>query len=106
MGTQFQWAGIMASLHKVEITSWNVEGLHGCLRKHVVSRWVADQPGQPAFLCLQEIKAEGFRLDAALKMILPDHRVIVSLPNLGSGGNAILVHPEIDIVDSGGFQKG
>lgn len=99
----------MAGLHKFEITSWNVEGLCGPLRKHIVSKWMADQPGQLAFLCLQEIKVEGFRLDTTLSLILPDHRAFVSLPILGSGGTggtAILVHPEIVVVDLGGFQKG
>lgn len=97
---------IMAGLQRFKITSWNVKDLRGPVRKCIVNRWVADQSDQPTFLCLQEIKAEGFSLDVALNMILPNHRVIVSLPNLGSSGTTILVHPKINIVDSGGFQKG
>lgn len=45
-------------------------------------------------------------MDVALRLILPDHKAIVSLKNLGTRGKAILVHPEIDIVELEGFQKG
>lgn len=83
-----------------------MEGLCGPLRKRIVSKWMADQLCQPSFLCLQEIKVKGFRLDAALNLILPNHRAVVSLPNLGFGGTMILVHLKIDVVDSRGFQKG
>lgn len=80
-----------------------MEVLCGNLRKQIVSKWMAEKPGQPAFLCLQEIKAKGFRLDAALSLILPRHKAVVSLPVLGNGGTTILVHLEIGIMDSCGL---
>lgn len=90
----------------IMVTSWNVEGLCGSLRKRIVRKWVTNLPSEPDFLCLQEIKADGFILDTALKMILQGHRGFVSLLVLGNGGSAILVHPKFGIEDSDEFLKG
>lgn len=90
----------------LSITSWNVEGLCGTLWKRIISKWVSDQPLVPDILCLQEVKADGFRLDAALRMILPEHLAVILLPMLGNGGTAVLVHPSIKIEESGQFRRG
>lgn len=96
----------MSSPHQFSITSWNVEGLCGDVRSRIVSRWVGEHGQPPDFLCLQEIKVEGFWLDKALGLILPNHGAFMSLPVLGNGGTTILVHPRLEIVDSGSFLEG
>lgn len=96
----------MDSLNSFMITSWNVEGLCGVLRKRIIWKWVIEQRSIPPILCLQEIKVEGFRLDLALQMILSDHRAIILLSMQGNGGTMILVHPNIVVENSRGLMQG
>lgn len=106
-GSWFFYQLVVRALPNVlSITSWNVEGLCGSLRKRIVRRWVTDQPIFPNILCFQEIKAKGFRLDVVLSMILLDHWAIILLPVQGNGETTILVHPKFVIEDLGNFLEG
>jgi exonuclease III len=57
-------------------------------------------------LCLQEIKANDFRLQQALRTILPDYNTVVAPPEGTRGGTAIMVHPEFSIQGKGSLNFG
>lgn len=96
----------MDSCGCLSITLWNVEGLYGALWKRIIRKWITEKLVAPDFFCLQEIKVDSFRLDVALKTILPDYQAITSLQVLGNGGIAILVYPKMAIKEYSRDMKG
>jgi exonuclease III len=69
----------------------------------VVKNWVKSLGHPLHALCLQEIKTNNYRLDRALRSILPDHIYVVAPPEGTKGGTALLVHKEISIRHKGTF---
>lgn len=57
-------------------------------------------------LDLQEVKADPFRLDVALRVILPNFTHLSSPPDGGRGGTAILISPRIRVLSSGWLDFG
>lgn len=89
-----------------KLASWNVCGLCEPNRKTVVSNWIKSHTLSFDFLALQEIKADRFRLDIALRAILPTFLKFVSAPVDGKGGTALLVRPSLKVIDSGALDFG
>ncbi|CAM6097639.1 unnamed protein product [Calypogeia fissa] len=95
----------MASLD-FNIASWNVRGLCSPYRKWVVRNWFQNLKIPMSVVALQEIKADAFRLDIALRTILPDYQHLSSAPDQGKGGCALLIHPDFTIRNSGSLSLG
>ncbi|CAM6124136.1 unnamed protein product [Calypogeia fissa] len=88
------------------IASWNVCGLCTPNRKWFIRNWLRQLPFPLSIVALQEIKADHFRLDVALRTILPDFQHISSAPNDGKGGTALLIHPDFTLRQSGIVDQG
>jgi exonuclease III len=88
---------------KLHIASWNIRGLCDTTQTAVVKSWVKSLGHPLHVLCLQEIKASDYRLDRALRSILPNHIYVVAPPESTKGGTALLVHKDISIRHKGTF---
>ncbi|CAM6125080.1 unnamed protein product [Calypogeia fissa] len=88
------------------IASWNVRGLCSPNRKWVLRNWIQQLKLRLSVVALQEIKADAFRLDIALRTILPDYHHLSSALDQGKGGTTLLVHPDYKIRNSGTLSLG
>ncbi|CAM6082401.1 unnamed protein product [Calypogeia fissa] len=88
------------------LASWNVRGLCSPNRKWMVRNWIQQVKTPLHAVALQEIKADAFRLDVALRTILPDYHHLSSAPDLGKGGTALLIHPDFTLRNSGSLSHG
>ncbi|CAM6082561.1 unnamed protein product [Calypogeia fissa] len=86
--------------------TWNVRGLCSPNRKWMVRNWLRQLKFPISILALQEIKADAFCLDVALRTILPDFQHLSSAPDDGRGGTALLIHPDFQIRNSGTLSQG
>jgi exonuclease III len=86
--------------------SWNVAGLYHPHRKYKVLNWIKSLSFPLTFLAIQELKTNDFRLDSALRTILPRYQYLSSPPNEGKGGSALLIHPLLRILYSGTLDEG
>lgn len=77
--------------NQITIATWNIRGLCDLNRKHTIHNWLKALPKLPDILCLQEIKANHFRLDHALNFIFPDSNQIIAPSNDTCGGTALLL---------------
>jgi exonuclease III len=89
-----------------QFSSWKVAGLCHPHRKYKVLNWVKTQRRPLAVLALQELKTEDFRLDVALRTILPRYQYFSSPPHEGRGGSALLLHPLLKVTSSGILDEG
>jgi exonuclease III len=80
------------SLH---YATWNVAGLCNPQHKYKVLNWIKSLACPLSVLALQELKTDDFRLDVALRTILPRYQYFSSPPDEGKGGSALLVHPSL-----------
>ncbi|CAM6099079.1 unnamed protein product [Calypogeia fissa] len=90
----------------LHLATWNVRGLCSPNRKWMVKNWLQHLKYTIHILALQEIKADAFRLDIALRTILPDFQHLSSAPDEGRGGTALLIHPDFHIHNSGTISLG
>lgn len=88
-------------MNPITIVSWNICGLCDLNRKHIIRNWVASLTKPPDILCLQELKANHFRLEQALEFILPSSHKIIAPPNGICGGTTILLAQSLLVVSSG-----
>lgn len=87
------------------IILWNVDGLYNLDRKHNISNWLSMLKNKPNIFCLQEIKADGFKLALALELILPKYTQTVAVPMESRGGSVILSHLDLLIESSSSINK-
>lgn len=87
--------------NRLHLVSWNLCGLCEPDRKYVVKLWLQSLQPKVDILALQETKADPFRLDVALRAILPNFTHFLSAPIDGRGGSAILISPKFKIRSSG-----
>lgn len=92
--------------NNLHLVSWNVCGLCEPDRKFAVKLWLNSHRPKVDILALQEVKADPFRLDIALRTILPDFTHISSPPDDGRGGTALLISPKIQVLSSGSLDLG
>jgi exonuclease III len=90
----------------LHIATWNVRGLCDGTRTAVVKNWTKSLGHPLHIMCLQEIKADHFRLTQALRTILPGYQTAIAPPEGTRGGVAILVHPDISIRQEGTLDFG
>jgi exonuclease III len=96
----------MTDLQVLNILSWNVRGLSDPHRTVIIRNWINGLHHKVGILMLQELKADDFRLELALAYILPLYQIVLSYPNDGCGGTALLIHPNLVIQRSGVTQRG
>jgi exonuclease III len=96
----------MVNTHKLTIISWNVRGLSDPNQKVILKNWLGGLHKKIDILMLQELKADDFRLEVALAYILPSYQTVTSYPKDGCGGTTLLIHPSIDIINSGVTLRG
>lgn len=63
--------------------------------------WIRNVRPPIDVLALQEVKADEFRLNIALRAILPGFQYFTSAPEVGKGGTAPLISPLLKVVASG-----
>lgn len=68
---------------------------------NTVRSWLNSLPKAPDVLCLQEIKANHFRLEQSLNFIYPNSNQIIAPPISTCGGIALLLSPTLSIISSG-----
>ncbi|CAM6094721.1 unnamed protein product [Calypogeia fissa] len=90
----------------LNVASWNVRGLCSPNRKWIIRNWIRQLPHSLSILALQEIKADNFRRDVALRTILPDFQHFSSAPCEGRGGSTLLIHPDLRVRHSGTLDQG
>lgn len=88
------------AIKKWNVISWNVGGLGGKHRKHIVKKWVKSLAIPPLIIGLQEIKTAHFLTMVAVNVTQPDYLRIISPPHKGKGGFALLYHPSLKLIDS------
>lgn len=86
---------------EINIVSWNVCGLCEPDRRYVVKHWIKEQRPLVDIVALRELKADQFRLDMALRTILPGFQHLTSAPEAGRDGTALLISPSLKVVASG-----
>lgn len=64
-------------------------------KKLVVKNWILSMKKRVDILDLQEVKADKFRLDIALRSISPSYQYYQVAPEGGRGGKVLLVAPWI-----------
>jgi exonuclease III len=89
-----------------QFASWNVAGLCHPHRKYKIVNWVKTRRPPLAALALQELETDDFRLDVALRTILPQYQYFSSPPYEGRGGSALLLHPLHTVISSGILDEG
>lgn len=90
----------------IRVATWNINGLGDTNKKHIIKQWIRALPYQLDVLCLQETRAEDFRLNATLSSILPGYSKIISPSQEGRGGTAILLHPNVVVRAQGILANG
>lgn len=90
----------------INLVLWNVCGLCEPDRKYVVKNWIKDLRPRVDILALQEVKADQFRLDLALRAILPGFQHFTAPPDAGRGGTALLISPSLKVIASGNLDLG
>jgi exonuclease III len=96
----------MAGTQELLIVSWNIHRLCNPARKAIIKNWLQGLHKWIDILVLQESKADDFRLETALAYRLPTYQIVISYPNNGYTGTALLVHPSLTIKSSGGILRG
>lgn len=67
----------------------------------MVRNWISTLARPPDIVCLQETKADLFRLDLALNHIFSGTQQIIAPATNTRGGIAILISPSLVILSSG-----
>ena len=68
---------------KLKLISYNCKGISETIRSIAIRKWLGDSSIRPGILCLQEIKANGFQLDANLRSIRADYHWFTTVHDKG-----------------------
>jgi exonuclease III len=89
---------------ELQVAAWNVRGFGDPHRVSTVKSWIRRLYPTTDIICLQELQANSSLVELHLRNLIPDGTVVLDATEEGRTGSAIVVAPNVQVLDKG--QKG
>jgi exonuclease III len=85
----------------LQVASWNVRGLGDPHRAQIVTTWLRWFYSTTDVVCLQELQAKPAIVEIHLRNLIQNGTVIFDVNAEGQIGSAIVVKPDLEVLDKG-----